>query len=322
VELTVKARVRVDLRLEVGEVTQTVEVAGAAAMLKTDSPEVSTLITQEQLQSLPAENRHFLALSVLTPGAYRTYGHNRIADFSGGESVGFGGLNTGQNNFILDGVSNNVELTGGFNAVPAMDAIQELSIQTDSYSAEFGRSAGAIVNVAMKSGANQFHGFGYDYIQNDIFNARPYDFTGTHPGITPLRKNLFGGGIGGPIKKNKFFFFANYEGLRMPATVIELDTTPTALEKKGDFSQSGWTVYDPATTNAAGKPHAVPRQRDSGQPDQQIHAAVDLHGLVFVSANHVHIQIRYLSFLSQQQLQGWESHGSEQLPVVRRQQRF
>ena len=258
VELTVKARVRVDLRLEVGEVSQAVEVAGAAPLLKTDSPEVSTLITQEQLESLPAQNRHFLSLSVLTPGTYRTWGHNRIADFSGGESLAVAGLDSGQNNFILDGVSNNVELTGGLNAVPAMDAIQEVSIQTNSYSAEFGRSAGAVVNVAMKSGTNQLHGFGYDYLQNDIFNARPFDFTGTNPAITPLRKNLFGGGISGPIKRNKFFFFANFEGLRMPATVIELDTVPTALERKGDFSQSGWTVYDPATTSSSGTRTAFP----------------------------------------------------------------
>ena len=258
VELTVKARVRVDLRLQVGEATQTVKVEATAPLMKTDSPEVSTLIDQQQLQSLPAQNRHFLALSVLTPGAYRTYGHNRISDFSGGESVSFGGLDTGQNNFILDGVSNNVEHTGGLNAVPAVDAIEEVSIQTNAYSAEFGRAAGAVVNVAMKSGTNQFHGFAYDYLQNDIFNARPYDFTGTNPGITPLRKNLFGGGISGPIKRNKLFFFANYEGLRMPATVIELDTTPTVLERKGDFSQSGWTVYDPATTDAKGNRTAFP----------------------------------------------------------------
>ncbi len=258
VELAVKARVRVDLRMEVGEATQTVKVEGSAPLLKTDTPEVSTLIDQGQLQSLPAQNRHFLALSILTPGAYRTYGHNRIADFSGGEAVGVGGLDIGQNNFILDGVSNNVELTGGLNAVPAVDAIHEVSIQTSSYSAEFGRAGGAIVNVAMKSGTNQLHGFGYDYLQNDQFNARPYDFTGTNPRITPLRKNLFGGGISGPIKKNKLFFFGNYEGLRMPATVIELVTTPTGLERKGDFSQSGWQVFDPATTDAKGNRAAFP----------------------------------------------------------------
>jgi hypothetical protein len=257
-ELTVKARARVDLQLEVGDVMQTVEVAGTAPLLKTDTPEVATLITQDQLKSLPSQNRHFLSMSVLVPGTYRTYGHNRISDFSGGESLSVAGLDSGQNNFILDGVSNNVELTGGLNAVPAIDAIQEVSIQTDGYSAEFGRSAGAIVNVAMKSGTNQIHGFGYDYLQNDKVNARPYDFTGTNPAIQPLRKNLFGGGISGPIKRNRVFLFANYEGLRQPQTVVEQATTPTDLEKKGDFTQSGWTVYDPATTDSKGNRTAFP----------------------------------------------------------------
>lgn len=255
VEITVKARLRVDLQLAVGEVSQAVEVTGSAPVLKTDTPEVSTLITRKQLDSLPSQNRHFLSMAVLTPGTYRKWtagGGDRIGDFSGGESIAVNGLNSGQNNFILDGVSNNVEHTGGLNAVPAIDAIQEVSIQTNAYSAEFGRSAGAVVNVAMKSGTNQIHGFGYDYLQNDLFNSRPYDFSGTNPAKQPLRKNLFGGGISGPIKKDKIFLFANYEGLRQPAAVIEYDTTPTALERTGDFSKSGWVVYDPSTTTKAG----------------------------------------------------------------------
>ncbi len=110
------------------------------------------------------------------------------------------GINAGQNNFILDGISNNVALTGGMNSVPPIDAIQEFAIQTNGYSAEFGRAGGGIVNVALRSGTNEIHGYAYDYIQNDIFNARPYDFTGTSPARTALRRNLFGAGGGGPIK--------------------------------------------------------------------------------------------------------------------------
>ncbi len=252
--IDLKARVRADLRLEVGEVSQSIQVTAAAPMLRTDSPEVSTLITEQQLQSLPSQDRHFLSMSVLTPGTYRQWqGNNdRIGDFSGGESLGVNGLNTGSNNFLLDGVSDNLELTGGLNDVPPIDAIQEVSIQTDAYSAEFGRAAGAVVNVALKSGTNSLQGFAYDYLQNDLFNARPYDFTDTNPAKQPLRQNLFGGGLSGPIVRNKVFLFGDYEGLRKPSTVIEYDTTPTGLEKKGDFSQSGWTVYDPATTDQNG----------------------------------------------------------------------
>jgi hypothetical protein len=254
VEMNLKARVRADLQLQIGETSQTIEVTGAAALLKTDSPEVSTLITQEQLQSLPSHNRHFLGMAVLTPGVYMQWQgvNDRIGDFSGGASLGVNGLGSGQNNFILDGVSDNLELTGGLNAVPPIDAIREVSVQTNAYSAEFGRAGGSVVNIAMKSGTNQIHGFGYDYIQNDKFNARPYDFTGTNPAKQPLRQNLFGGGISGPIIRNRVFLFADYEGLRKPSTALEYDTTPTALEKKGDFSQSGWTVYDPATQDKNG----------------------------------------------------------------------
>jgi len=260
VDMTLKARVRIDLRLQIGEVSQSVEVSATAQILKTDSPEVSTLISRQQLDSLPSQNRHFLSMSVLTPGVYRQWQgiNDRIGDFSGGESLSVNGLGSSQNNFILDGVSNNLELTGGLNAVPAIDAIQEVSIQTDAYSAEFGRSAGAVVNVAMKSGTNELHGFAYDYIQNDLFNARPYDFSGTRPAKQPLRQNMFGAGLGGPIIKNRVFLFGNYEGLRKPSTVLEYDTTPSALERTGDFSKSGWTVYDPATTDSNGNRKAFP----------------------------------------------------------------
>lgn len=91
------------------------------------------------------------------------------------------------------------------------------------------------------------HGFGYDYLRNDIFDARPYDFSGTNPARQPLRRNLFGGGLSGPVKKDKIFLFGNYEGLRQPQNAIEYDTVPTTLERAGDFSKSGFSIYDPAT---------------------------------------------------------------------------
>ncbi len=275
IHMDLKARVRADLQLQVGEVSQSVQVTGEAPQLRTDSPEVSTLITQEQLESLPAQNRHFLNMAVLTPGSYMQWQgiNDRIGDFSGGASLNINGLGPGQNNFILDGVSDNLELTGGLNAVPPIDAIREVSVQTNAYSAEFGRAGGAVVNIAMKTGSNTLHGFGYDYLQNDLLNARPYDFTGTNPAKQPLRQNLFGGGISGPIIRNRVFLFADYEGLRKPSTVLEYDTTPTKLEKTGDFSQSGWTVYDPATTDSKGNRTAfpnnvIPQSRISSQMQQ------------------------------------------------------
>src|SRR5262249_15777456 len=135
--------------------------------------------------------------------------------------------------------------------------VQEFSIQTNAFSAEFGRAAGGVVNVAMRSGTNEIHGFGSDYVQNDFFNARPRDFSGTNPPISPLRKNLFGAGVGGPLKRNRVFRLGNYEGWGQPNGVLEYDTVPTALERNGDFSRSGWTVYDPATLHDDGKGNLI-----------------------------------------------------------------
>lgn len=246
VEITIKARPRVDLRLEVGEITQSVNVTGDTPILKTDTVEVSTVVSRQQLESLPQMSRHLLTLASLTPSISHFNG-GRVGDFSGGEAISLGPLGVNSNNFMIDGISNNLELTGGMNAVPPIDAIQEFSVQTSGYAAEFGRAGGGIVNVALKSGTNQLHGFGYDYLRNDVFDARPYDFSGTNPARQPLRRNLFGGGLSGPVRKDRIFLFGNYEGLRQPQHALEYDTVPTTLERNGDFTQSGFTIYDPAT---------------------------------------------------------------------------
>ncbi len=245
IELTVKARVRVNLTLEIGQTAESVTVASSATPLKTDTIEVANLVTREQLQSLPVISRHFLNLSILTPNAVRLPS-GRQADL-GGDSFALGTQGADQNNFIIEGISNNMEFSGTIGVVPAMDAIQEVSFQTSGYSAEFGKGGGAIVNVAIRSGTNQFHGFAYDYLRNDVFNARPYDFTGTSPAKQPLRRNQFGGGASLPIIRNRLFLFSNYEGFRQPATIITYGRVPTALEKQGDFSQSGFSIYDPLT---------------------------------------------------------------------------
>ena len=245
IQITVKARVHVNLRLDIGQAAESVSVTAAAPFLKTDTVEVANLVTREQLQNLPVLNRHFLNLSILTPNAVRMP-TGRQADL-GGDSFGVGTQGADQNNFIIEGISNNMEFSGTIGVVPAMDAIHEVSFQTSGYSAEFGRGGGAIVNVAIRSGTNQLHGFAYDYLRNDALNARPYDFSGTNPPKQPLRRNQFGGGASLPIVRNRAFLFANYEGFRQPANVITYGRVPTDLEKQGDFSQSGFLIYDPLT---------------------------------------------------------------------------
>jgi hypothetical protein len=247
VEITVKARVRVDLTLEVGAVTQDVEVKAVAPLIKTDSAEVGGVISREFIKELPVFDRNFLALAALVPGTSPGGRADRRRDLNG-EGLTVGGTTSEGNNYVIDGVSDNMDFSGAMSVVPPMDAIQEFAIQTSQYAAEFGRAPGGIVNVAIKSGTNQFHGFGYDYLRNQILDARSYDFTGTHPAKQPLRRNQFGAGAGGPVIRNRAFFFVNYEGTRYPHSALATAIVPTAIEKAGDFSRSGFNIFDPATT--------------------------------------------------------------------------
>ncbi|MFN7920231.1 MAG: carboxypeptidase regulatory-like domain-containing protein [Bryobacteraceae bacterium] len=251
VPITVKARVRVDLALQVGETTQTVEVTGATPLIKTDTPEVGGVISRQVLQEIPVFGRNFLALAALVPGTTNGPPASRQRDFSGA-AVTIGGASAEANNFIIDGISNNMEFSGAMGVTPAIDAIQEFAIQTSQYSAEFGRSGGGVVNVAIKSGTNEWHGFGYDYVRNDKFDARPFDFTGTNPAKQPLRRNQFGAGLGLPIVRNKVFLFGNYEGLRNPSSSINTYIMPSTNERRGIFSDSNIVYADPDTTTAGG----------------------------------------------------------------------
>jgi hypothetical protein len=245
VTITVKARIRVDSTLEIGEVTQTVQVTGETPLLKSDTPEVGGVVSREELESYPVFGRNFMELAALVPGTTPGAAVSRQRDFSGA-AVTVAGASAEANNFIVDGISNNMEFSGATAVVPALDAMQEFAVQTSQYSAEFGRSGGGVINVAMKSGTNQIHGFAYDYFRNEKLNARPYDFTGVNPPKQPVRRNQFGVGGGGPIKKNRSFLFTNYEGTRNPSNSYSQRTVPTAAERSGNFSASGFVAYDPA----------------------------------------------------------------------------
>jgi hypothetical protein len=264
VELTVKARVRVDMALVVGETTQSVEVEAAAPLIRTDTSEVGGVVAREQLADAPVFDRNFMTLAGLVAGTTEGPASARQRDFSG-SAVTVGGAAAEANNFIVDGVSNNMEFSGAMGVTPSLDAIQEFAIQTSQYSAEFGRSGGGVVNVAIRSGTNQYHGFAYDYLRNDKLDAQAYDFTNTHPPMQPLRRNLFGAGIGMPIVRNRLFFFGNYEGLRSSITTNSISSVPTAEEKQGNFSGSNFVIADPTLVNGTTRTpfpnNAIPARR-------------------------------------------------------------
>lgn len=244
ITLQLKARVRVDFSLLVGNNETTVEVKSKPPVLQTDTPETGGQITSVDLHQLPLVSRNFLNLGTLVPGTSGSVPNDRRTAFNGA-ALTVSGSSSEANNIIIDGVSDNEEFTGAMSVVPPIDAIQEVKVQSSQYSAAFGSASGGVVNIAIKSGTNHFHGFADDYLQNNALNSRGFFDVGK----PPIRRNEFDAGLGGPIIKNKMFFFGDYQGLREVDSSQFLGIVPTTLERQGNFSQSGYTIYNPQTTH-------------------------------------------------------------------------
>ncbi len=227
VDVAVNQSVRVDLVLKLGSATETVEVTGAAPLLQTESSSLGTVETERRISELPLNGRNFIQLAYLGPGAN---GGQTGSNVSGGvfeneranEAISVNGLRVSNNNFLLNGVDNNEFGLGGVVVLPPPDAIQEFKTEENSMSAEFGRG-GAAVNVVLKSGANQLHGGVYEFIRNDKLDAVNY----FNQGQQPFKRNQFGAFLGGPIRRNKTFFFGDYQGSRLRASNPFLSTVPT-----------------------------------------------------------------------------------------------
>ena len=214
IQVTVGARQRVDLNMAVGQLTEKVEVSASAVLLQTDSSDRSQVITGEQTKALPLNGREYSALALLSPGV-RLSALNTGGFTPREGSFNVNGLRSTFNNFLIDGVDNNAYGTSnqGFsNQVmqPAPDAVGEFKVVTNNMSAEYGRSAGATINVAYASGTNTFRGSAWEFMRRTEFNATGFfrPATGVKPGFD---RDQFGGVLGGPIKKNKAFFFADVE---------------------------------------------------------------------------------------------------------------
>ncbi len=243
ITLQVQDTAVVDFTLEVGEVTELVEVKADAPLLNSSEPSQGQVIDNRRMVDMPLNGRDYIQLALLSVGAVEPIG-GRAGGFSSG------GQRTTQNNYLLDGVDNNsVELaTAGRRAEmvkPSIDAIQEFKVQTNSYSAEFGHGTGAVINVTTKSGSNEFHGTVFEFLRNEVLDARNFFDT---PGSRkpPFKRNQFGFSLGGPIIKNKTFFFGDYEGTRIRESRTVLSAIPTLKMRNGDFSEIG-TIFDPAS---------------------------------------------------------------------------
>jgi hypothetical protein len=242
-------RARVDAHLEIGETTQTVTVEAATPALQSDSSTVGTLLTTQAVEDLPLNGRNVINLVTLSAGVTQGMQNSfssgtRPDDRRPTSSFSANGSSDVVNNNMIDGVDNNERIIGTIGVRPSIDAIQEVKVQTSLYTAEVGRSAGAVVDLITKSGGNAFHGSVYEFLRNDILDARSF-FAPASAGAKPeLRQNQFGGSVGGPIRKNKTFFFGDYEGFRQIKGETFSGQVPTLAEQNSVTSGNGLDLTD------------------------------------------------------------------------------
>ena len=253
--LQVQDRLRVDFTLQVGSVSEQITVRDAAPLLQSESSALGNVIESQQIADLPLNGRDYTQLIALTTGVTKIAesgiglngGSSTASNGNAGGAFAVNGTRGLLNNFILDGIDNNSNDNGAQVLKTSVDAIQEFKVQTSNYSAEFGRSGGAVINATIKSGTNGFHGTVFDFLRNDVLDARGF-FEQADDKKAPFRQNQFGFTFGGPIKRNKIFFFTDYQGTRIGTAVTDISTVPTLAELNGDFSAIQSQIYDPNTT--------------------------------------------------------------------------
>jgi Carboxypeptidase regulatory-like domain/TonB dependent receptor len=236
-------RARNDVHLVTGASTTTVEVQATTPLLQADSATVSSTVTAKAVQDLPLNGRNFVQLVALVPGANEGQGNGLS---SGGRpddrrtnaaGLSVNAQDSSLNNWVVDGVDDNERIIGTIGVKPNVEGIQEITVQTNSYAAEAGRTAGGVINIVTRSGTNQFHGSAYEYFRNDIFDGRNYfQTTGPKP---ELRQNQYGASVGGPIWRDRTFFYFDWEGFRQVTGVTDTGTVPNITEWNDINSQNG-----------------------------------------------------------------------------------
>ena len=258
--------VGVDIALQIGGATETVEVTGAPPVIDTSSTQLGAIVNERSSTQLPLNQRDVYQLLQLQPGVQSQLGNDT---FYGSDKAGVVTVNGGRgraNNYTVNGGDGN-DLFANLPAIePSPDSIEEFRVIANSFDAEYGRNSGAVVNVVTKSGTNDFHGSFYEFFRNDVLNSHPFTFVASPK--PAFKQNQFGGTFGGPIKKDKTFFFASYEGRRVVQGVVSQQVTvPTATDLSGDFSSgSAFTgsLIDPTVANVlqsrcgSGAPASLP----------------------------------------------------------------
>ncbi|HKS96977.1 MAG TPA: carboxypeptidase regulatory-like domain-containing protein, partial [Terriglobia bacterium] len=242
----------VDFTIVPATVQQSIEVSATAVMLETSNASLGQVINSQQVAQLPLNGRDFVQLATLTPGITQETNPNSFSNgaassevaIRGSFSLSVGGSRPNSSDFLLDGVDNNELTSGGISILPDIDALEEFKVLTYTYSAEYGTRGGPTVLLTTKSGTNDFHGTLFEFLRNTSLNARNF----FSPTRGAFNQNQFGGSVGGPIKKNKLFFFGDYQGRRTTQGITFVGQVPTPAMLNGDFTE---TFHD---VNGGGPP--------------------------------------------------------------------
>ena len=270
-DLAVEAgdRARNDVHLVTGAGTTTVEVQASTPLLQADNATVSSTVTAKAVQDLPLNGRNFVQLVALVPGANEGQGNGLSSGGrpddrrSNAAGLSVNGQDSSLNNWVVDGVDDNERIIGTIGIKPNVEGINEITTETNSYAAEAGRTAGGVINIVTRSGTNQFHGSAYEYFRNDIFDGRSYfQNSGDKP---ELRQNQYGASIGGPIFRDKTFFFFDWEGFRQVSGVTYNSTVPVISEYDAIHSLNGRTPQSLLSTN-----NGTLKEYEAGAPINQL----------------------------------------------------
>ena len=273
VELQIQQTIRMDFRLELGALSETVQAVATAPMLNTEDVTLGTVIDNRRILELPLNGRNFLKMVELTPNVSASFAGTSVGSSGprqggdrSGQQISISGGRREWNYFTLDGITNTDVNFNSYIFLPSIDALQEFKVQTGIYSAELGRALGQ-VSVTTKAGTNNYHGAVFEFLRNDSFDARPYGFAGVRPEKSPFKWNQFGFTLGGPVQlgswfngTDKLFFMANYEGFRLRNQRETLYSVPTVAMRNGDLSSIATVLRDPLT----GQPfpgNVIPRSR-------------------------------------------------------------
>src|SRR5947207_8281184 len=276
----IESGLRVDISLQVGAQNETVEVSAEAPLLQPETNSLGQVVEQRAVTELPLNGRNPLALIGMVPGVVMQ-GTPSAGKSSAGNPVGanpfalgdfqVGGGMAGQSQILIDGVTTNGAYLNVVTVIPTQDAIEEFKVQTNNLGPEYGRLGGGVINLSTKSGTNTYHGSAYEFLRNKVLDANDFFLNKAGLARPPWVQNQFGANVGGPVMKDKLFFFYGYECFRQRIGGTLTTWVPTAAERNGDFSQIGSTnttsvlpIYDPTTSSNCSATNTICRTAFTG----------------------------------------------------------